>query len=181
MGPRLGLLLRWGLPWATMGLAVAVFGLGVVATGAYDTTATTPHPALVAWATHATMVQSVRREAASLPPPRRFTAADVAAGARLYDANCVACHGAPGVARAAWTDGLTPNPPYLLDAGRQFTPNELYWIVRHGVKMTAMPSWEQTMSQSDVWTIVAFLSALPEMSAADYARERGASPQGATP
>ena len=138
--------------------------------GAFDTTASTPHPPVIAWATHQTMINAVRRAAADLPPPPPFAAADVKAGARLYAANCAVCHGGPGVARAAWTGGMTPAPPYLLDAGRQFTRNELYWIVRHGVKMTGMPAWEQTLSQQDVWRVVAFLGALPQMSASDYVR-----------
>jgi mono/diheme cytochrome c family protein len=118
------------------------------------------------------MIHSVRREAGKLPPPPQFTTADVQAGAEIYDANCAACHGAPGMARAPWTGGMTPTPPFLLDAAHQFTPNELYWIVRHGVKMTGMPAWEQTLSQREVWNVVAFLTALPNMSADAYLRAR---------
>jgi mono/diheme cytochrome c family protein len=67
---------------------------------------------------------------------------------------------------------MTPSPPFLLGAARQWTPNQLYWIVRHGVRMTGMPAWDQTLSQADVWHVVAFLEALPGYSAADYARLR---------
>ena len=169
------IVLAWVAGLGTVGLG----GLAVVFTGAFDTTASTPHPALIAWATHLTMTNAVRLNAPQLPPPPAFTAADVAAGARTYDANCAMCHGAPGVARAAWVGGMTPAPPFLLDAARSWTPKELFWIVRYGVRMTGMPAWDQTLSQRDVWNVVGFLDALPKMSAADYARERSAQPAAA--
>lgn len=169
MKPRLGLLLRLGLPWAAGLATVGVAGLGVVFTGAFNTTASTPHPAPIAWATHLTMTNAVKRNAGRLPAPPSFTAADVRAGARTYDANCAVCHGAPGISRAPWISGMTPSPPFLLDAARNWTPNELFWIVRYGVRMTGMPAWDRTLSERDVWNLVAFLDALPGMSATDYA------------
>jgi mono/diheme cytochrome c family protein len=176
MKPWLGLLLRLGLPWGAGLATVGVVALGVVFTGAFNTTASTPHPALIAWATHLTMTNAVKRNARQLPDPPRFTPADVLAGARTYDANCAVCHGGPGVARAPWIGGMTPSPPFLLDAGRNWTSKELFWIVRYGVRMTGMPAWDQTLSERDVWNLVAFLRALPDMSATDYARARGAQP-----
>lgn len=176
MPPRLRLVLHWGVPWAAGLVTVGAVVLAVVMTGAFNTTASTLHSRPIAWAMHATMIHSVRREAGKLPPPPQFTTADVLAGAKLYDANCAACHGGPGIARAPWIGGMTPAPPFLLDAAQQFTPNELYWIVRHGVKMTGMPAWEQTLSQRDVWNLVAFLTALPHMSAAAYLRARSTDP-----
>lgn len=168
LAPWLTLALAWGAGLATVG----AIGLGVVLFGVFNTTASTPHPPLIAWATHMTMQNAVRRNAARMPPPPRFSAAEARAGLRTYVENCEVCHGGPGIARAPWISGMTPGPPYLLDAARQWTPNQLYWIVRHGVRMTGMPAWDQTLSQADVWSLVAFLEALPGYSAADYARGR---------
>ncbi len=84
------------------------------------------------------------------------------------------CHGGSGVARAAWVQGLTPTPPYLLDAPRRWTPAQLYWIVGQGIKMTAMPAWRLTRTQGEAWNLVAFLEILPYLSARDYARMRAA-------
>ncbi|HEX3365686.1 cytochrome c [Phenylobacterium sp.] len=172
----LGLLLRLGLPWAAGLASVGVVGLGVVLTGAFNTTASTPHAAPIAWVTHLTMTNAVKRNATQLSNPPAFTPADVLDGARTYDANCGVCHGGPGVARAPWVGGMTPSPPFLLDASRNWTSKELFWIVRYGVRMTGMPAWDQTLSEHDVWNLVAFLKALPNMSAADYARATAAQP-----
>src|SRR5581483_6083434 len=102
--------------------------------------------------------------------PSAFTPAQVLQGAALYDRNCVSCHGAPGVARADWTNGMTPSPPYLIDAPRRWSRPELYWIVSNGVKMTAMPAWSETLSHAQLWDVVAFLEAQPYLSSQDYAR-----------
>lgn len=168
--PWVKLALAWGAGLASVGLVA----LAVVCFGVFDTTASTPHPPLIAWATHVTMENAVRRNADRMPPPPRFTGADTERGFAIYDADCAVCHGGPGLARAPWISGMTPAPPYLLDAARHWTPNQLYWIVRNGVRMTGMPAWDQTLTPADDWDLVAFLEALPGWSAADYARARTA-------
>jgi mono/diheme cytochrome c family protein len=171
---RLPLWLKLALAWGAGLATVGVGALAVIWFGYFNVTASTPHPPLIAWATHMTMQKAVRRDAAAMPPPPRFTAANVRRGFALYDSHCAVCHGGPGVARAPWISGMTPGPPFLLDTARQWTPNQLYRIVRHGVRMTGMPAWDQTLTRADVWDVVAFLEALPDYTAADYARARAA-------
>jgi mono/diheme cytochrome c family protein len=171
---------RWLLLWASGVVSAAIVGgLGVIAlveSGLYDASASAPHTRVIGWATHTTMRRFVQRGAKAITAPARFTPAQVEAGFQTYEARCVACHGGPGVARAAWTSALTPTPPYLLDAARQWTAPELYVIVHEGSKMTAMPAWGEFLSQGETWDVVAFLEALPELSPADYARMRETSP-----
>ena len=69
---------------------------------------------------------------------------------------------------------MTPSPPYLVDAARHWRARELYWIVAHGVKLTAMPAWESIRSDAQIWNIVAFLEAAPYLTPRDYARIRAA-------
>jgi mono/diheme cytochrome c family protein len=51
----------------------------------------------------------------------------------------------------------------------------LYWIVKHGVKMTGMPAFGPTHSDERLWTIVAFLKQLPQLSPEKYAEIKHAS------
>jgi len=67
---------------------------------------------------------------------------------------------------------MNPSPPYLLDQSRRWTPNQLFWIVRNGVKMTGMPAWGLTQSDAEVWNLVAFLEAMPDLAPADYQKMR---------
>jgi mono/diheme cytochrome c family protein len=161
--------------------AVALVGLAVIETGAFDARASTPHDPLTAWATHTTMIHSVEHGAASVRPPARFGGDEVREGFRLYDRDCVGCHGAPGLARDGWANGLNPSPPYLVDAPRHWTRAQLYWVVRNGVKMTAMPAWSTVHTDPELWDLVAFLEAQPYLSSAQYQRMRLAEQTAARP
>ena len=154
------------------GALTASGGLTIVYGGLFDARASTPHGPIVAWATHTTMIHYIRRAAAPLPPSSAFTPAQTLAGFRAYEADCEVCHGGPGVAHAHWVDGMNPSPPYLLDQSRRWTPNQLFWIVRNGVKMTGMPAWGLTQSDAEVWNLVAFLEAMPDLAPADYQKMR---------
>jgi mono/diheme cytochrome c family protein len=165
-----GVALGWTSALIMMAVAVAlVAGLGL-----YNMTALSPHVRLVDWTIHTTMIHSVRNGARSIRAPARFTTQQVQQGFWLYESHCVACHGAPGIARAQWVSGLTPTPPYLLDAARKWSPAELRFIVDKGIKMTAMPAWRLTLSDRDLWRVVAFLERLPGLSPRDYLAMRAA-------
>ncbi len=162
---------QWLLAWVVAGVLAGSCALAVVELGLYDVRATRPHNAIVAWATHTTMINSVRLRAGRTRSPR-ITPAQIEAGFLLYDAHCSVCHGAPAVSRAAWVDGMTPTPPYLVDAPRRWTPAQLHFIIAGGVKMTGMPGWSTTLSDRQVWDLVAFLDAMPYLSGPDYQRLR---------
>lgn len=169
---------RWLIPFLCGGAALVVVivigALVIVEAGLFDAQASTPHNAIVAWATHATMIHHAQRSALAVTPPKTFTPTETLAGFQLYDHDCVGCHGAPGVARDHWTDGMLPSPPYLVDAPRHWTRAQLYWIVDNGVKMTGMPAWGAVHSPGQIWDIVAFLEAQPDLTATDYALLRKA-------
>jgi mono/diheme cytochrome c family protein len=87
-----------------------------------------------------------------------------------FAAHCAVCHGAPGVPRGAIANGLYPLPPDLAFAVKQYTPGELFWILKHGIKMTGMPNWADH-SDDELWATVGFLEKLPGMSEQDYAKQ----------
>jgi mono/diheme cytochrome c family protein len=170
-------------PWSNLepiviGAAIALLALvpvGVVAfvkSGIYDVAASKPHTKLTEWITHETMIHSIRRHAQAIKAPRRSSGAQVMAGFCTYETHCVACHGAPAIAREQWVSGLEPSPPYLLDATSHWSSAELFWIVKHGIKMTGMPSWRDSMSDRQVWDVVAFLEAMRHLPPQTYANWR---------
>lgn len=59
---------------------------------------------------------------------------------------------------------LNPLPPPLHKEAEKQTPEELFWIVKHGIKMTGMPASGPTRSDEDLAAIVAFLERLPGMA-----------------
>lgn len=155
-----------GLPLAALG------GLAFVKSGIYDVAAAKRHTRFTQWLTNETMIHSVKRHAARLEPPARTSAAQVVAGFCVYETHCVACHGAAGVARERWAGGMEPQPPYLLDATERFTPAELFWIAKNGIKMTGMPAWGSKLSDRELWNLVAWLEASRRLPPQTHVRWR---------
>jgi mono/diheme cytochrome c family protein len=153
---------------ALVPVAVALF----VRSGLYDVGASKRHSKFTEWITHDTMIHSVRRRAKAIAPLSQASAQQVLAGFCAYEAHCVACHGASAVARQGWVSGMEPQPPYLLDVTRRFSPAELFWITKNGIKMTGMPAWSETLSNRQLWEVVALLEQMPKMNSADYLRLR---------
>jgi mono/diheme cytochrome c family protein len=85
---------------------------------------------------------------------------------------CQHCHGGVGVSRDAWAKGIDPQPPDLTKEAAEWKPRELFWIVKHGIKMTAMPAFGGSHDDATLWNIAAFVNALLKMSAAQYAAYR---------
>jgi cytochrome c553 len=162
---------------------VAVVPLGVLAfvkSGIYDVGASRRHTRFTQWITHDTMIHSVRRHANGITPPPWTSAQQLLAGYCAYETHCVACHGAAAVAREQWVNGLEPQPPYLLDVTHDFTPPQLFWIAKNGIKMTGMPAWGESMSDRQVWNVVAWLEASRDLPPQTYVRWRGRRRCGAT-
>jgi hypothetical protein len=41
-------------------------------------------------------------------------------------------------------------------------------VIKHGIKMSAMPAWGPSHDDATIWSMVAFLQKLPEMTPAQY-------------
>jgi mono/diheme cytochrome c family protein len=148
----------------TLGAAV---GLTVYRAGWYNIGATSPHFSGVYRLLEGAMRYSVRRHANSVVVPH-LTEADIVRGAAVYRDNCAQCHGGPGFAPSTHGLSMQPVPGPLVDATARWKVRELYWITRHGVKMSGMPAWEFHLSEADTWAVVAFVNKMPAMSARDY-------------
>ena len=152
--------------------AAALGALAYIKSGVFNVGASRPHTKFTEWITHETMIHSIRSHAKAIEAPARFTAPQAARGLCEYRARCAACHGAAGVARQRWADGMEPAPPYLLDATRKWRPRELFWIAKNGIKMTGMPSWRDELSDAQIWDVVAWLEASRQLPPQTYAEQR---------
>src|SRR5215469_14618035 len=150
---------------------LAVLGAGaVIYAGMYDVAATAPHWRVTAWLLETARTRSIKAQAAGIAvPPGLDDPAKLLMGVEHYAAHCAVCHGAPGVPKGDIGRGLYPEPPDLTKTAPLYTPAELFWIVKHGIKMTGMPAWADH-SDEELWTTVGFLEQLPGMSEQDYAR-----------
>ena len=91
-------------------------------------------------------------------------------GAGHYENGCLPCHGGPGRVIPPVMAAMTPTPPELRERLSRWRPEELFSIVKHGIKFTGMPAWPAQQRDDEVWAIVAFLRRLPELDASAYQR-----------
>ncbi len=155
----------------SLGLAIAAGGGGLsfLYSGLADVAATSPHWALTRWVLSTTMENAVKRRAQGIALPAFIDEDErIRAGAVAYDAMCATCHGAPGVEPGVVGKGLSPEPPDLARTADRWSPEEVFWITKHGVRMTGMPAFGPTHSDEELWEVVALVKRLPGMSAAEY-------------
>jgi mono/diheme cytochrome c family protein len=156
-----------GIALLTLVLAASA-AFAFIFSGAYNVAATAGHSRAVDWLLHTAMHQSVSVRARNIEVPSQLDDPElIGRGALQYEAHCAVCHLSPARHDAPLFDGLTPQPPKLAAAGH-WGPALLYWITKHGIKMTGMPAWAPTLSDEQIWEIVAFLQVLPGLSETDY-------------
>lgn len=156
-------------------LASFVFGLFVYA-GIYNIAADAPHAPPTLWILGRLRQRSITVHARSISVPANLTdPANISVGAGLYAGMCTGCHLAPGMAKTEMSQGLYPPAPEL-SHGVSLTPAEEFWVIKHGVKLSAMPAWGQTHSDTLIWDMVAFLRVLPSLSPAQYQAQVKAAP-----
>ena len=156
--------------WTLVGAALLGAGIATVFiySGVYQIAANEPHLAPVRWLLTTAQQNAVREHAEGIRAPALRDPALIRHGFVLYQENCLVCHGAPGVARAQIGRGLNPNPPPLYVAASEWSNAELYWIIKHGLKMAGMPAFDAGQSDWDLWALTAFTRRLPELSVGEY-------------
>jgi mono/diheme cytochrome c family protein len=154
------------------GIAVAAAGavviLLILVNGAYNVAATAQHIAPVYALLDFASRRAIAWRAHAIDVPAVPAAVARGRGLQLYREHCVQCHGAPGVAPAPFALGLTPVPANLALKARERDPAVVYWTIRYGLKMTAMPAWEFRLDDADLWAVTAFVGTLATMAPDEY-------------
>jgi mono/diheme cytochrome c family protein len=159
---------------ATIGVTVAATlsacGAGAavfVASGIYNIGADDHHTKPVFAIIEALRERSIEARARTLTVPNLEDGARIREGAQYYAAHCPVCHLAPDMEASEIRRGMYPHPPNLVQEGVS-DAREAFWIVKHGIKMSAMPTWSKTLDDDDIWDVVAFLRKVPDMTPESY-------------
>ncbi|ORE98913.1 c-type cytochrome [Aurantimonas sp. 22II-16-19i] len=152
---------------------VAAAPFALAASGLVSIGASSGHYAPVGWFLHWTMQQTVSRRSWLVEKPEDldlFDPALVQRGSGHFATGCAPCHAAPGVRQSEVVEHMTPMPPQLHvgDQVAEWADRELFWIVQHGIKYSGMPAWPTQERPDEVWSMVAFLRALPDMTPERY-------------
>src|SRR5690348_14606787 len=143
-----------------IGLIAGVFFFA----GFYNVSAAADEPGSLSWALTQVRVASIKRhrkEIAQAP----FALEDgsvIQEGARQFaNSGCVNCHGGPGVKWAKFSEGINPGPPDLKDVANELSAPGIYWVVKNGIRMTGMPSFNKVgLTDAQLWQLTAFVKAI---------------------
>lgn len=145
--------------------ALVLIPLGVLScfrAGLPDVQADVRPPAWESRLMGAAVRASVQRSAATLPAPPPATDEQLVEGGQLYVAGCEGCHG--GLLKPFREDRSNyPPVPQLSHAGTQLTEPQIYWIVKHGIRLTAMSAYGPSYSEPQLWSIAAFLHRIRDL------------------
>ena len=162
----------------TAGVVLGALAVGVgifIWSGMYNIGADEPHWMPTRVVIDKLREQSISARMADMQVPNLDDPKVIAAGAVNYSAMCTGCHLAPGVTDTEIRPGLYPMPPDLPKIGSR-DDKRTFWIIKHGIKMTAMPAWGKTHTDQQIWNMVAFIRKLPGMTPAQYAALGGKPP-----
>ena len=96
--------------------------------------------------------------------------AQVQRGQKVYDRFCALCHGAKLEGQPNWrkrkADGKLPAPPHDENGHTWHHPDQvLFEIIKFGLVpphappdyLTDMPAWQNTLTDSDIWAVLAYI------------------------
>lgn len=149
-------------------LVIAGFAGVFIYMGVYNIGADAPHSKFVTMTLDKLREQSIAAYAQDIKQPADLNSPQrISVGAGLYNEMCTGCHLGPGLEKSEMSQGLYPQAPELA-RGNARTPAQQFWIIKHGVKLSAMPAWGKTHDDQLIWDMVAFLRQLPKMSPEQY-------------
>jgi mono/diheme cytochrome c family protein len=149
-------------------LLCAAVGAGVfVESGFYNIGADDHHTKITLAAIEQLRERSIAVRDREVPAQPALHLEMIKAGATRYATLCAGCHLAPGVIKSDIRPGLYPHPPNLAQEDVQ-NPQRAFWIIKHGIKMSAMPAWGKTLDDAAIWDVVAFVQAMPKLTPEAY-------------
>jgi thiosulfate dehydrogenase len=92
--------------------------------------------------------------------PIEASEANHLAGAHLYLEQCAMCHGLPSMPETAIARGEFPKPPQFFQ-GNGVTDDpagETYWKIANGVRLTGMPGFDKSLTQTQIWQVSLLLA-----------------------
>ena len=140
------------------------------ASGIIPIKASSGHWAITRWFLQFSKQRSVATHTLGMESPLLDDPALVIKGAGTYETNCRVCHGIPSVRHPRIAQQMTPRPPFLPTTIPKWDADELFYIVKHGIKFTGMPAWPAHQRDDEVWAMVAFLRQFPSLRVEEYSR-----------
>ena len=163
--------MRWRPFLAGFAATVAAGAVGAGAfiySGLYNVAATAQHTSPVYDAIVVALRRSIALHARGIEVPEDAGEGPLGPAMVDYHQHCVQCHGAPGVPPEDFALGMNPVPMNLHVAVERGTPEEIFWAIKHGIKMTGMPAWDYRFPDEEIWALTAFVQEMALIAPARY-------------
>ena len=156
-------------------LAALFLSVFAIHSGVYNMAATEKHWTITEKIIEWVRVRSIAARAGDLETPPLDDSSILLTGAGHYDAMCTDCHLTPDQEPTELASGLYPQAPVFY----QRTPitdeenkldqlKEYFWVIKNGLKMTAMPAWGFNHDNETIWAMAAFVQKLGGMTSEQY-------------
>jgi thiosulfate dehydrogenase len=89
------------------------------------------------------------------------------AGAKVYRGQCAVCHGLPNQPLGAIAKGMVPPPLSLFSPDEGVTDDpegKIYWKVKYGIRLTGMPGFQESLSETELWQVSLLLLKANQLS-----------------
>jgi thiosulfate dehydrogenase len=148
-------------------LAAALIGAyALVQSGLIPANADATPGRLETWMASTSLEATLRRDAPQEQNPVALAKQNLLNGVHLFAQNCAVCHGsAKGVASPSpIAKGLYQKPPQLATNGVEDDPEGVsFWKIKHGIRLTGMPSFGYSLSDRQIWTLALFLKHMDKL------------------
>jgi thiosulfate dehydrogenase len=121
---------------------------------------------LETWMARTSLDATLGHDAPSGPNPVQLTDENLLNGVHLFARNCAVCHGSAQAAGSPSpiAKGLYQKPPQFATKGVEDDPEGVsFWKIKHGIRLTGMPSFGYSLSDSDIWTLALFLKHMDKL------------------
>lgn len=148
-------------------LAVAIVGAyALLQSGLIPANADATPGRLELWMARTSLDATLRRDAPTGQNPVPPTEQNLLEGVRLFAQNCAICHGSTkgDASPSPIAKGLYPKPPQLATEGVEDDPEGVsFWKIKHGIRLTGMPSFGYSLDDRQIWTLALFLGHMDKL------------------
>jgi thiosulfate dehydrogenase len=118
------------------------------------------------WMAGTSLDATLDRYAPKQQNPVALTDQNLLEGVRLFAENCAVCHGSAkgATSPSPIAKGEYPRPPQLATDGVEDDPEgDSFWKIKHGIRLTGMPSFGYTLKDEQIWTLALFLKHMDKL------------------
>jgi mono/diheme cytochrome c family protein len=103
-----------------------------------------------------------RAARAGIPPRPLDRVASAKEGDNAYTMRCTMCHGEDGRTLSPMGRWMYPRAADLTSpAVQSYSDQELFWVVKNGVRLSGMPAFGKLETDDHIWNVVDYIRTLP--------------------